>query len=261
MRRRLRRSRELPVKENDPVAAGDVLVQFDIASVTQELNVRAGGGHRSRRHARNGQRRSSRACASCSSAASPRGTPTKRRGPNRRRRRPSSRRRSRISKRRSSKTLGPPCAPAFAGVGRESSSHRRRVRQRLCHRPHSPGRRSHAPAGRGADSDSSARAYRAGPGRDDSGRSAATGRCRRPSRSNRRRWRPNAPTGEVRLAFVGPRDARRERAGERRDPARPANERCRRADGGRAARQSCRRSSWSSAMTAGRIAATCGRDW
>ena len=30
----------LPVKENDPVAAGDVLVQFDIASVTQELNVR-----------------------------------------------------------------------------------------------------------------------------------------------------------------------------------------------------------------------------
>ena len=30
----------LPVKENDTVAAGDVLVQFDIASITQELGIR-----------------------------------------------------------------------------------------------------------------------------------------------------------------------------------------------------------------------------
>ncbi len=30
----------LPLKENDPVAAGDVLVQFDIASITQQLGIR-----------------------------------------------------------------------------------------------------------------------------------------------------------------------------------------------------------------------------
>ena len=179
----------LPVKENDPVSAGDVLVQFEIASVTQELNVRqaavAEATARADRAKAEFTRLSElfeRGIASRNAYEAARNEQTT----------SASVLAQAVSTLEAAKLENSQATvrARIAGVVIESASCRRRIRQRLSDRSHSSGRRSIAPAGRGAVPDSPARSYRAGPGRDGSADRRRRADTRHRSRPNRRQSRP-----------------------------------------------------------------------
>ena len=158
----------LPLKENDPVAAGDVLVQFDIASVTQQLSIRQAA-------VTEASARADRAKAEFTrmSGLFERGIASR-----------NAYEAARTEQTTSASVLTQAVADLeatkiensqatvrarFAGVVAKVYHGEGRVRERLGHRSDSAGHRSHAAAGRGAVSDPSARAHRAGTGRHDPG--------------------------------------------------------------------------------------------
>ncbi len=156
----------LPLKEQDPIAVGDVLVQFEIASVTHELNLRQAAvteaTARSDRAKAEFARMSGlfeRGIASRNAFESARAEQTT----------SASVLTQAIAELEATKIENSQATirARFAGVVTRVYHAEGDFVGELAHRSDSAGRRSHAAAGRRAVSDSSARAHRTGAGGND----------------------------------------------------------------------------------------------